>query len=506
MNFRAGLMLGLACSTIGVASGVFLASRPALLPPAWAEDSAHKDASNAASNSDSNNAETVRMLTLLGTVMDIAHSEYVTPLPNKKLIRNAIDGMISNLDPHSSYMDAQQLKDMQDEMSGQFGGLGLQVQGDAGHVRVVSPIDDTPAARAGIQSGDVITMVDNKSIADLTLDQAVRKMRGKPGTQIILTILRPKTGKVQTITLKREIIHVQIVRSALYGRVGYIRLSEFDDDAEKELHKAYVKLVQSVAKTPGKTLSGLILDLRSDPGGKLDQAIAVSRDFVKDGEIVSIRGRHPEGNQHWDGVGKDITHGLPIIVLTNAGSASASEIVSGALKDHHRGMIMGERTFGKGSVQTIIPIADQGAIRLTTARYYTPSGRSIQGLGITPDIPVLASRDDDTLFTFHEADLAHTITNTDGKLPKEPPRTDLPALAKTVERLPPAKWPSFDPTKPETDFQLQQALHLLNAMAGGADAAHEASLLAHPQVPAQAHEATPTAKNDAAKPGKEHHD
>ncbi|MCX5615091.1 S41 family peptidase [Bombella saccharophila] len=506
MNFRAGLMLGLACSTIGVASGVFLASRPALLPPAWAEDSAHKDATNAASNSDSNNAETVRMLTLLGTVMDIAHSEYVTPLPNKKLIRNAIDGMISNLDPHSSYMDAQQLKDMQDEMSGQFGGLGLQVQGDAGHVRVVSPIDDTPAARAGIQSGDVITMVDNKSIADLTLDQAVRKMRGKPGTQIILTILRPKTGKVQTITLKREIIHVQIVRSALYGRVGYIRLSEFDDDAEKELHKAYVKLVQSVAKTPGKTLSGLILDLRSDPGGKLDQAIAVSRDFVKDGEIVSIRGRHPEGNQHWDGVGKDITHGLPIIVLTNAGSASASEIVSGALKDHHRGMIMGERTFGKGSVQTIIPIADQGAIRLTTARYYTPSGRSIQGLGITPDIPVLASRDDDTLFTFHEADLAHTITNTDGKLPKETPRTDLPALAKTVERLPPAKWPSFDPTKPETDFQLQQALHLLNAMAGGADAAHEASLLAHPQVPAQAHEATPTAKNDAAKPGKEHHD
>lgn len=497
MNFRTGLMLGLACSAMGVASGAFMASRPALIPPAWAQEAAHKDSNGTpASSTDSNNAETVRMLTLLGTVMDIAHSEYVSPLPNKKLIRNAIDGMISNLDPHSSFMDAQQLKDMQDEMAGQFGGLGLQVQGEAGHVRVVSPIDGTPAARAGIQSGDVITMVDNKSIADLTLDQAVRKMRGKPGTQIILTILRPKTGKQQNYTLTREIIHVQIVRSALYGQTGYIRLSEFDDSLEKEMRKAYNKLVQSVAKTPGKTLNGLVLDLRSDPGGKLDQAIAVARDFIKEGEIVSIRGRHPEGNQHWDGVGKDITHGLPIIVLTNAGSASASEIVAGALKDHRRGIIMGDRTFGKGSVQTIIPIADQGAIRLTTARYYTPSGRSIQGLGITPDVPVLASRDDDTLFTYHEADLAHTITNTDGKLPKETPRTDLPAFAKTVERLPPAKWPTFDPMKPETDFQLQQALHFINAQAGGADAAHEAALLAHPQLPPQAHETASTESKD----------
>lgn len=464
MNFRAGLLLGLACSTIGLTSASSLAGYHGFFSAAFAADTPAPATTDAKSTTDSNNAETVRMLTLLGTVMDIAHSEYVDPLPNKKLIRNALDGMISNLDPHSSYMDAQQLKDMQDEMAGQFGGLGLQVQGDGGHVRVVSPIDGTPAARAGIETGDVITMVDHKSIADLTLDQAVRKMRGKPGTAITLTILRPKTGKLQTLTLTREIIHVQIVRSALYGRTGYIRLTEFDDTIEREMHKAYDKLVQSVAKTPGKTLNGLVIDLRSDPGGKLDQAIAVSRDFIEKGEIVSIRGRHPEGNQHWDGVGKDITHGLPIIVLTNAGSASASEIVAGALKDHRRAIIMGGRTFGKGSVQTIIPIADQGALRLTTARYYTPSGRSIQGLGITPDIAVQESRDDDNAFVYHEADLAHIITNTNTNLPKEAPRTDLPAAAKTIERLPPVKWPNFDPSKPETDYQLQQALHLMVAM------------------------------------------
>ncbi|MXV44793.1 PDZ domain-containing protein [Saccharibacter sp. 17.LH.SD] len=456
MKFKTGLMLGLAfVAGAGASSGIWSTGLPSFFLPAAAQDGKpEKD----------NNAETIRMLTLLGTVMDIVHSEYVQPITDKKLIGNALDGMVGELDPHSAYMNAQQLHDMQDEISGQFGGLGLQVQADSGHVRVVSPIDDTPGARAGIQPGDVITMVNNKSIADLTLDQAVRKMRGNPGTKITLTILRPKTGKTETITLTREIIHTQVVRSALYGRTAYLRLTEFDDSLEREMHKAYNQLRKKIAQTPEKTFNGVILDLRFNPGGKLDQAIAVSRDFIKEGEIVSIRGRHPENNQHWDAKGTDITNGLPIIVLVNAGSASASEIVSGALKDHHRAIIMGERTFGKGSVQTIIPIADQGALRLTTARYYTPSGRSIQGLGITPDIVVQATHDDDSAYSYHESDLAHVLTNIGSTTTKETLRQDLPAAAKTIPHLPPEKWPAYDPKKPETDFQLQQALHLLNMM------------------------------------------
>lgn len=454
MKFKTSLMLTLAFTAGAVSStGLFKSFSPLASFRAYAQESAHDD-----------NAETIRLLTLLGTVMDVVRTEYVEPLTDKKLINNALDGMVGNLDPHSAYMTAEQLHDMQDQISGQFGGLGLQVQSDAGHVRVISPIDGTPAAKAGILPGDVITMVDHKSIADLTLDQAVKKMRGKPGTQIILTILRPKTGKIQTLTLTREIIHVQIVRSALYGRTAYLRLSEFDTSLEHEMRSAYLKLVKDVAKTPGKTLNGLILDLRSNPGGKLDEAINVSRDFIDKGEIVSIRGRHASGNQHWDANGDDITHGLPIIVLINTGSASASEIVAGALKDHHRAIVLGERSFGKGSVQTIIPITDQGAVRLTTARYYTPSGRSIQGLGITPDIEVHESRDDDNAYTYHEADLAHVLTNLGGTTNKDVARTDLPEAAKTIPSKPPEKWPAFDPLKPETDFQLQQALHLLSLM------------------------------------------
>lgn len=459
-----GAVMGMTCSLLGAGTGIAYSHDIARPLPGLTADNTQQAPSDKKNNDQDNNAETVRMLTLLGTVMDVVHSEYVEPVKDKKLITNALQGMVGNLDPHSSYMDAQQLKDMQDEMAGQFGGLGLQVQADAGHVRVVSPIDDTPAARAGIQPGDVITMVDNKSIADLTLDQSVRKMRGNPGTKITLTILHPKTGKVQNLTLTREIIHTQIVRSALYGRTAYIRLTEFDDALERDMRQAYEKLVKDIAKTPGKTLNGLVLDLRSNPGGKLDQAIAVSRDFIRDGEIVSIRGRHPENNQHWDAKDKDITHGLPIIVLTNSGSASASEIVSGALKDHHRALIMGERTFGKGSVQTILPIGDQGAIRLTTARYYTPSGRSIQGLGITPDIAVQATHDDESAFTYHESDLAHVLTNIGSNNTQETIRHDLPEGAKMIERIPPKNWPAFDPKKPDTDFQLQQALKLLKVM------------------------------------------
>ncbi|QHI95867.1 PDZ domain-containing protein [Aristophania vespae] len=458
MKFKTALLMGFAFSAgIGITTSLYNAN--SVGSSLWAA-SAKETAQD-----EPNNAETVRLLTLFGTVMDVVHSEYVEPISDKKLINNALDGLVGNLDPHSSYMTPEQFKQMQDEISGQFGGLGLQVQADSGHIRVVGPIEGTPAARAHIMSGDVITMINHKNVADLTLDEAVRKMRGAPGTKINITILRPKTGKTMDFTITREIIHVQVVRSALYGKIGYLRLAEFDDSSDREIRVNYKKLVKMVAKTPAKTLSGLILDLRADPGGKLDQAIAVSRDFIKSGEIVSVRGRHPENNQHWHAKGTDITHGLPIVVLTNAGSASASEIVAGALKDHRRAIILGERTFGKGSVQTLIPIADQGAIRLTTARYYTPSGRSIQGRGITPDVEVKETRDKDEIYTYRESDLAHVLSNIGGKAGQDSIRSDLPAdIIKAIPHEPPEKWPSFNPEKPETDFQLQQAIHLLNAL------------------------------------------
>lgn len=256
MSLKTGFKLGITSATIGITCG-FLGTGVGIAfshenthyLPTLVADSTQPTQDKKESDKE-NNADTVRMLTLLGTVMDVVHSEYVEPIKDTKLIKNAIKGMVDNLDPHSSFMDAQQLKDVQEEMAGQFGGLGLQVQSDAGHVRIVSPIDDTPAARAGIQSGDVITMVDNKSIADLSLDQAVRKMRGKPGTKITLTILRPKTGKVQNYPLTREMIHTQIVRSALYGRTGYIRLIEFDDSLEEEC----VRPINNLLKTSKKLL------------------------------------------------------------------------------------------------------------------------------------------------------------------------------------------------------------------------------------------------------------
>lgn len=469
MNFKTTLLTGFAFTAgIGLTISFYPAHSPSGFTSALAKEVTQKSSdqdSGKNAQDENNNAETVRLLTLFGTVMDVVHSEYVEPISDKKLINNALDGLVGNLDPHSSYMTPEQFKQMQDEISGQFGGLGLKVQADSGHVRVVAPIDGTPAAKAGIISGDVITMIDHKNIADLTLDQAVRKMRGNPGTKINITVLRPKTGKTIDYTLTREIIHVQVVRSALYGRVGYIRLAEFDDTSEHEIRVNYEKLTRDVAKTPGKTLIGLVLDLRADPGGKLDQAIAVSRDFIKSGEIVSVRGRHPENNQHWNAKGTDITHGLPMVVLTDSASASASEIVAGALKDHKRAIIMGERTFGKGSVQTLIPIADQGAIRLTTARYYTPSGRSIQGRGVSPDIVVAATHGEDELYTYRESDLAHVLSNIGGTDKENEPKLDIPeSLLKTIPHEPPEKWPTFNPEKPETDFQLQQALHLLNGL------------------------------------------
>jgi carboxyl-terminal processing protease len=332
---------------------------------------------------------TYRQMELFGEVFDTVRRDYVDKPDDTKLIQSALNGMIGHLDPHSNYMDAHAFQDMQVETTGQFGGLGMEVTTENKAVKVVSPIDDTPAAKAGILAGDIITQVDGTPVSDLPLDTVVSKLRGPPGSKVTLSIQRPKVAKPIVVTLTREIIKNRPVSSRDEGgNVGYIRITEFNELTTPELTDAIKSLS---AKIPANQLKGYILDLRNNPGGLLDQAVSVVNTFLNHGEIVSTRGRNPDEDERYfakpDG---DLSGGKPLIVLINGGSASASEIVSGALQDHKRATILGTRSFGKGSVQTIMPLgADDGALRLTTARYYTPSGRSIQAEGITPDIEVL---------------------------------------------------------------------------------------------------------------------
>jgi len=333
-------------------------------------------------------AETSRQLDVLGKVLGIVRSDYVDKPDDDKLVAAAIDGIVKSLDPHSSYMDAKSYRDMQVTTSGQFGGLGMQVNMEDGLLKVVSPIDDTPAARAGILAGDVITQVDGAPVKGLNLSQAVEKMRGTPGTEVRLEIMRKDRADPINLTLIREIIKVSSVRQQLEGNdVGYVRITQFNGRVADELKQAIQSLT---TKAPAEQIKGYILDLRNNPGGLLDQAVRVAGAFLISGEIVSIRGRDPDQVQRFTAVPGDLIEGKPLIVLINGGSASASEIVAGALQDQKRATIIGSRTFGKASVQTIIPLGPgNGALRLTTARYYTPSGRSIQAQGIAPDIEVL---------------------------------------------------------------------------------------------------------------------
>ncbi len=410
------------------------------------------------------NPDTYRWLTLFGDVFERVRAEYVQPVPDKKLIESALDGMLAGLDPHSAYMDAEQFRDMQVQTQGKFGGLGIEVTEDQGLIRVISPIDDTPASRAGIQAGDIITALDGKTVEGLPLSQAVDEMRGDPGSKITLTIKRQNIDTPIKVTLERQIIHLQVVKDRLEPNdIGYIRLSQFTENADSGIRDA----LASLKKQGGGKLRALVLDLRNNPGGLLDQAVAVAGDFVDHGEIVSTRGRHASDSQRWDAKGDDLVPNVPMVVLINNGSASSSEIVSGALQDHHRAVLMGERSFGKGSVQTVIPLPGGGAMRLTTARYYTPSGHSIQDLGIAPDIKVAESKDKEDHFgPEHEWDLNNTISNTGGTESGPPPRTDLPAIASSIPSTPPADFPKFDPAKPDqTDFQLHEALEVANAMA-----------------------------------------
>ena len=333
-------------------------------------------------------ADTYRQLNLFGDVFERVRADYVEKPEDGKLIETAINGMLAGLDPHSSFMDAKSFKDMQVQTRGEFGGLGIEVTMEDGLIKVVAPIDDTPAAKAGVMANDIITKLDEEQVQGLTLNQAVEKMRGPVNTKIKLTIMRKGQDKPVEVSITRDVIRVRAVRSRIEGEdVGYIRLSQFNEQTTENLRRA---LDDISGKIPKEKLKGYVLDMRNNPGGLLDQAISVSDAFLQKGEIVSTRGRNAEETQRYNARPGDLTNGKPIIVLINGGSASASEIVAGALQDHKRATVIGTRSFGKGSVQTIIPLGSgNGALRLTTARYFTPSGKSIQAKGISPDIEVL---------------------------------------------------------------------------------------------------------------------
>jgi carboxyl-terminal processing protease len=365
-----GAMFGAGAATLGLETR-FLASEPA----------------QAASAGD-----TYRQLNLFGDVFERIRSDYVEKPDDGKLVEAAINGMLTSLDPHSSYMDAKSFRDMQVNTKGEFGGLGIEVTMEDGLIKVISPIADTPASRAGILSGDIITQIDGDAVQGLTLNQAVDKMRGAVKTSVKLTIVRKDRKDPLELKLTREIIQVKSVKFHQEDDVGYVQITQFNEQTTENLRNALDSLKKDVGEDK---LKGYVLDLRNDPGGLLDQAIGVCDTFLDKGEIVSTRGRNPEDTKRWDARHSDVTKGKRLVVLINGGSASASEIVAGALQDHKRATLLGTRSFGKGSVQTIIPVGNDAAIRLTTARYYTPSGRSIQAKGIEPDIRVLEAIPDE---------------------------------------------------------------------------------------------------------------
>jgi len=388
------------------------------------------------------NDSTYHQLNLFSDAFERVRANYVTPVTDKKLIDNAIEGMVSSLDPHSSYMDAKNFADMQIQTRGEFGGLGIEVTMEDGLIKVVSPIDDTPAAKAGLKPNDYIAAIDGTPVQGMALSDAIDKMRGRPGTPITVTVLRKGEKKPFDVTMKRAVIKVDSVKWHREGDIGYIRLTAFNERTDPGLRKAVADLKKKIG--PHK-IKGYILDLRNNPGGLLDQAIAVSDDMLNQGEVVSTRGRHAQDTQRYNAKPGDITGGKPILVLINGGTASAAEIVSGALQDHKRATIVGMTSFGKGSVQTIIPLGEGGgALRLTTARYYTPSGHSIQATGIQPDIAVAQSdKDIPSIERPHEIDLPGHLS------------VQNPEKKNMIPVIRPA------PGKKYKDFQLSYALDLL---------------------------------------------
>jgi carboxyl-terminal processing protease len=334
----------------------------------------------------SKNAKVYEQLDLFGDVFERIRAQYVEDVDSKKLVEAAINGMLTSLDPHSSYMDAKSFADMTTQTRGEFGGLGIEVTQQDGYIKVVSPMDGTPADAAGIKSGDFITAVDGENVQGLTLDQAVDKMRGPIGSEIVITVVREGVADPFDVSIIRDTIKLVAVKSRLVGSTGVLRITTFNDQTYSGVQDGIKKLVKDAGGMD--KINGFVIDLRNNPGGLLKQAILTSDAFLNEGEIVSTRGRNAEDSSRENATPGDLAEGKPLVVLINGGSASASEIVSGALQDHHRAIVVGTKSFGKGSVQTLIPLKGDGAMRLTTARYYTPSGRSIQSLGVMPDIVV----------------------------------------------------------------------------------------------------------------------
>lgn len=397
--------------------------------------------------------DTYRQLNLFGDVFERVRAQYVEPMTDEDIIENAVEGMLSSLDPHSSYLDDDDYKDMQVQTRGEFGGLGIEVTMDNGFIKVVSPIDETPAANAGVQAGDYITHLDGEQVLGLSLSEAVDKMRGKVGAPIILTIVREGADETLEIEIIRDIIKIQSVKSRIEeDDIGYLRITTFNQNTMPGVHAAIKKLKAE----GGDKIIGYVIDLRNNPGGLLDQAISVSDAFLDKGEIVSTRGRNDNDTKRDNATAGDLTDGKPLLVLVNGGSASASEIVAGALQDHRRAIVMGTQSFGKGSVQTVIPLPGHGAMRLTTARYYTPSGRSIQAEGITPDIIVEQAKIDEIVSNrrTRESDLRGAITN-DSKLSKK--------LKETKKEQSKDKGGKDEKEKP-VDYQLDRALDLLRGV------------------------------------------
>ncbi len=412
------------------------------------------NAQSAETEKPANSAQTYQLLNLFGDVFERVRSQYVEKPTDEELLEAAIQGMLQALDPHSGYLNIENFREMRVNTRGEFGGLGIQVTLENGLIRVISPIDDTPAFNAGIKSGDLITHLDGEQIQGLTLQEAVERMRGKVGSKIKLTIVRQGRNEPFDVDITRDIIKITSVRHRVEGNAGYVRITSFNEQTDVGLEKAMKKIKAEL----GEKLQGYVLDLRNNPGGLLDQAVAVSDAFLEKGEIVSTRSRDPEDTSRHNAKPGDLAEGKPVVILINGGSASASEIVAGALQDHRRAIVLGTKSFGKGSVQTIIPLQGRRAMRLTTARYYTPSGRSIQAKGIDPDIEVAQARVEEIAQrrSRRESDLRGALDAQDR------PQGDAPAADEGNSDDQPAAPSAEDETPAEPqDYQLSRALDLL---------------------------------------------
>lgn len=404
--------------------------------------------------------ETYKQLNLFGDVYERVKSFYVKDVDDAELVENALNGMLTSLDPHSSYLNPAEFKDMQVQTRGEFGGLGIEFLMEDGYVKIITAVDETPAQKAGLQPNDLITHLDGESILTMTSSAAIKKMRGNVGEPITLTIRRGDPPQSFDVKLVRALIKVKSVRSNREGNIGYIRITNFNDQTQIGLEKAIKDLSKEIGEDK---IIGYILDLRNNPGGLLDQAISVSDSFLNEGEIVSTKSRNPENDQRFFATKGDLTNNKPLVVLINAGSASASEIVAGALKDHKRALLVGTKTFGKGSVQTIMPLPGNGAMRITTALYYTPSGTSIQALGIEPDIEVLPAKVEQIDTTrLREADLQNALKN--GNKPDPNAKETAPATkdpAKTTAPKDKASTMTGPQGEEIIDYQLERAKDLL---------------------------------------------